>query len=115
VTVTRRILGLVPNQQIHLQDVTSFDSSSGTSRVTDRSGRTTSTYQLGHVELTTRGGNAWRSPEIPHAIGPSAEEIENRLEAFIVGEYGLSLTIWSIPSLSNIVGIPFALVPALFI
>ena len=114
VTATRRIIGLLPIRQIKLEDVLSADSSSGTTSVTNSSGRTTSTYATGSVNFTTRAGKNWESSAISHAIGPSAAEMQTRVDNFLEGS-APSLTLWSVPWLSNLVGIPFALVSLFFV
>jgi len=115
VTVARRILGLIPMQRITLEDVIDADSSSGTTHVRrTNSSVASSSYDTGNVELVTRAGRTWRSPEIDHAIGPDAAEIEKRVAEFLEHDTP-RLTIWSVPWLSNIVGIPFALVALFFI
>ena len=115
VTVTRKILGLVPIQRLELPDVVDVDASSGTRAVTNSSGRTTSRYRAGTIELTTRGGTMWRSWEISHAFGASAEEIEEHLEQFMASRSPQRIKARSVPWLSNIIGVPFTLVAGMFV
>lgn len=112
--ITRKILGLLPISRIHLAGVTDVDSTSSTSTVTDSSGRRTSSYSTGRVDLTTRDGEGWSSEEISHSIGHTADEMEKRIDELLAANDHPPVRLWSMTWLSNIIGVGFTLVSLLF-
>ena len=113
--ITRKVLGVFPVSRVHLTDVTQVDSTSSSTEVTDSSGRRTSSYNSGHLDLTTRAGHRWSSPEISHAIGHAAEEMEARIQGVLESKDLQRVKVWSIGWLANIIGVPFTLVALLLL
>lgn len=114
VTITRRILGLIPVKRITLPDVVEAEGSSETAYVRDRSNRETSRYQSGQIKFTTRGGEVWESWDISHAFGASPVEVGERVKAFIEADAPDMLRLRIVPWLANVIGVPFALVVVMF-
>lgn len=110
-----KILALIPIKRLHLPDITAVDSSSINTGSTDSRGRTTSNYTAGYLELTTRAGHSWRSASMTQAFGDAAGKMEQRIERFITASGEPRLQVWSMGLLSNLVGVPFAIVSLLFI
>ena len=114
VTITRRVVGLVPIKRTTLSDVVEAEGTSETAYVRNRAGFATSRYQSGEIKFSTRGGQVWQSWDISHAFGASPVEVGERVTAFIESESPETLRLPIFPWLSNVIGVPFALIVLMF-
>ena len=115
VTITRRLVGLIPMQRTTLPDVVEAEGSSETAYVRDRSTRRTTQYDSGRIKFTTRGGQVWESWDISHAFGASPVEVGEQVKAFIEADSPDMLRLRIVPWLSNVIGVPFALIVVMFV
>lgn len=114
VTVRQKILGLVTWKEDKLADVTEASASSKTVDNRDSRGRKTSSYSARHLQLKTRGGQEWRSPEAAFAFGDLPGEMAPAIKDFIEKSSEPSLKMWWMNWLANLVGLPFAILFLLF-
>ena len=115
VRITRKIIGLFPVSRVHLADVVDVDSTSSTTDVTDSRGHRTSSYSSGRLDLTTRGGRKWSSPEISRSVGHSAGKMEATIQQVLDSNELRRVKVWSMGWLANIIGVPFTLVALMFV
>lgn len=109
VTVQRRIIGIVPISTTHLEDVVQAAASGDTKTVRKSSGQTSSSYSSSRLTLITRSGKEWRSPEASYLLGTAPGEVAEQLAEFISRSSPPRFTSWWSSWLSNLIGVPFAL------
>ncbi len=115
ITVQRKILSVIPWETHILEDVIEADVSSSKNDVRDSRGRITSSNTSATLQLKTRAGQDWRSASASGLLGTTPQEAAAAIEKFIEIDSEPAVSMWWMPWLENVVGIPFALLGLLLV